>query len=526
MRLRNFKYHYFFLILFSVIFFFLYNILNFTVPGQWDSPDETANAVFIQTVARGEGLRFRQPEDYGRLAEFVHPRSTFVQGHDILPVGFWGLPFLYGGVARIIGFSPVVFFTSILVVTAFWCFFFLLRAVFDESIALASTLISFSHPAIWYYTARSLFPNIPFISFLLVGIFFLFHRPMRERWVSSVWWIDDVIGVGLIGVALFIRPNEAIWVLPAVFFLLLALRRHIPFPRLLVWVGGALVWILVFVFMNQVVYQDTLGAYISSSSLAVPHWYSFLLPFGIDPYFIVRSLAWYAVRLWWWMSIPAFFGLLVLAWQSWRKQRKAWWLYSVVTVIISSILIVYYGSLADPLYAQKSIGVSYVRYWIPIFLLLVPLAIFFIQWSTQSYARRIRQWVLVLFVLGVSLANGWGVMSGIDGLLSTQKHLRHMQNVREHVLAITDPTAIIVSDYEDKFFWPERQVMVKFFHPDIVRAMRAFVDMDRPVYYFTSGGDPKHLFRARDHLQTAGLSLGEPVYTQAPHTLYSISVNP
>src|SRR3989338_10631729 len=115
------KFHRYILLGVSVIFFVLYNFLNFSVPGYYNSPDENANAVFIDQFAETNQLSFPLPFEYGRFAEFIHPRSAFVQGTDIVPVSFWGLIVVYGFLAKLVG-HWVVFATSLLTIGAAWAF--------------------------------------------------------------------------------------------------------------------------------------------------------------------------------------------------------------------------------------------------------------------------------------------------------------------------------------------------------------------------------------------------------------------
>ena len=64
------------------LIFFVVSAVQLSVPGFYNSPDETANAVFIRMVAEQGEMRYLPRDDYGALTQFVHPRSTFVKGRD------------------------------------------------------------------------------------------------------------------------------------------------------------------------------------------------------------------------------------------------------------------------------------------------------------------------------------------------------------------------------------------------------------------------------------------------------------
>lgn len=512
-----------------VVFFFLYHALHFSTSGGYNSPDEMVNSVFTRVFAETGSLLLHQPEMYGPLAEFVHPRSTFVQGSTIVPAGFLGLVVVYGLVAKFLGISAVVYLTAGLAIVGVWAWYGLIRQVFDKRTAFFSALLALSHPAWWYYSARSFFPNVPFVSFLLIGAFFLLVRPLN-RWRRTSWWFDAILGAVSLGTAFLIRPNEIIWVAPVILIVCFVYRRSITVGHLLFWAGVGLATIGVFITINQQVYGDSVGSYVASASLPLRGWYSFIFPFGFELKNIIRAGYVFFVSLFWWLTVPAVGGALFVL-KEYISQDKAVHRRSLLVYMLSwvcgaTILFVYYGSASDQLFALRSIGVSYVRYWLPLYLFSVPLVVVFFQKCVAFLFRRpYRIWGISIVVMALIFFNAQAVYGGIDGLRATKATIIHGQTWRAEVLARTDPGAILITDREDKFFWPDRQVMVNVHNPRIGKATQGFLRNQRPVYYFGPTLSPEKEIELQTYLNRFDVYLISPMVTIGHHSLYPLSLS-
>lgn len=471
--------HFFILLGLSVIFFVLYNFLNFSIPGYFNSPDENANLAFINQFAGTNTLAIPHQYDYGRFAEFIHPRSTFVQGANIVPVSFWGLIIVYGFLAKLVGYW-VVFATSLLTIGAAWAFYGIIKRLFNDRVALYSSILFFFHPAIWYYSARSLFPNVPFTALLIIGAYVLIARPLKNIF-------NDILGALIIALGFLIRPNEAVWVGIAVAIIYYVFHKEIPFKRFATW---WIIWIasgVVYLYVNGRIFGSPVGAYVSSTSLTPPSPYHLLLPFGFDVVETVRTVYFFFLRLVWWFTIPAVIGGCLLLWEWYKgKINRTQKVFIVVSLISMTLLFVYYGDALDLLYQLKSIGVSYPRYWVPAFVFSLPFIGVLLEriwvWLKGGYGGTLALFGLFVLIFIMSTHTVYG---GVDGLSKTRENLLHAKEVESAVLAETDPRAVIVTDRDDKFFWPVLQVMVRFRDPAVGRAISDMVREGWPVYYFT-----------------------------------------
>src|SRR3989339_415907 len=168
------------------------------------SPDETANAWFIQQFASQGTFRSFDALNLD-LQGLVHPRSMIVISGWMMPVGFLGLSTLYGVMSALLGTSVLAFLTPACALLAVFAFRQLVKQWFDEQIANSSTIILLVHPALWYYTARGLMPNVLFVSLLVFALYAWFVG-FRNRTLS-------VFLSGLfVGLAAFVRASEVYWI--------------------------------------------------------------------------------------------------------------------------------------------------------------------------------------------------------------------------------------------------------------------------------------------------------------------------
>jgi len=498
----------------SICIFFGYNFLNFG-PRLFNSPDATANFVFIQNVADGIGIQLPHRTLYGEaLSQYIHPRSTFANfGETVLPVGFVGLVVLYGLFAKITTAGSVVFITPLLAIAAAWALFGIWKYIFNERQAFYATCIYMLHPVVWYYSARSLLPNVPFVSILIIGTYVLVTRPFKKRYVN------DVLGSLIAAVALLIRPNEIFWILPVAVLIVFSFRKNINKIQWAIWSGAGVLFVLAYMGLNAYLYGSTTGGYIISNSVESSQWYHAILPFGFHITNIVKSGFVYFVKMYWWLVLPALIGLLFI-WSDYirNKLSKELRVYVSAFLLGSTLLFIYYGSNIDISYELKTIGVAYSRYWLPIFIMSLPFILYGLDKisipKTKMGTCMAHIYVAVVFFMGPQFA-----FAGIDGLYAVQQQIAYMQNVRFDVLGLTTERDIIVTDREDKFFWPTRDVMVRFRDPAIPQAIATALQDDFGVYYFTptlSGDDQREI---EGYIVDYGLKL-EFVEEYPSHTLF------
>lgn len=488
------------------------------VPGVYNSPDEATTAVYAQQFAATGGLALPHPVDVGGESEFLHPRSAFADfGAYSLPVGFWGLPVFYGSVTNTLGVWALPFLTPLIAIVAVLALLRLWTVVFPHASRWALLGLSFSLPPLWYYAARPLLPNVPFVALLVIGAVWLIAPPGKQ---GRRWW-HDIFGAFSIGLALLIRPSEALWVVIAGLIVVVAYRREIAWPRMARWGGVGLAIGAMYFGLTNLWYGGVGGGYVVSRSLAVPHWWTFLLPFGFSPRNLLATLYTYGLQLWPWLILPALamVGRNTVQWRNLGKSQKV---YLAVTVFISLYLWVYYGSWRDANYDLKTIGVAYARYWLPAYLLLVPYVVLAYQQVAVLVSRRFSRTVLAVIIGVLVIGNANAVYSGPDGLVSLTQSLRTGLALKTAVAKHTSDQAIIITEREDKFIWPTRQVMVRFDHPRVRRAVASLTARDWPVYYLSRTLTTDQLGAMIDWLSGASLKFDTQTEVVPGYTLYQI----
>jgi phosphate starvation-inducible membrane PsiE len=195
-------------------------------------------------------------------------------------------------------------------------------------------------------------------------------------------------------------------------------------------------------------------------------------------------------------------GLLVLAVKVGRRFPKKYLVYLLVWGLSGAILVYYYGSWKfndNPNPDSYTIGNSYTRYWLPIYLMLLP----FVAYAIDSVARAIsltgakdpwhpsRVRSLTGDGLRVAATLGLAAISIIFVLFGSEEGLAYTyhtnlaeRRVAEQVFSLTEDNSIIITQYYDKFFFPDRRVIVGRLPNDEILA--AAVDLARhyPLYYY------------------------------------------
>lgn len=488
------------------------------VPGIYNSPDEATTAVYAQQYAKTGGLALPHPFDAGAENEFLHPRSAFADfGAHSLPVGFWGLPVFYGSLIDTLGVWALPFLTPLLAIIAVLALVRLWPLIFPGISRAGLLLLSLSLPPLWYYAARPLLPNLPFLALLIIGAVWLIAPPGKK---GLHWW-HDIFGAFSIGLALLIRPSEALWVVITGLIVVIAYRTEISWQRVARWGGVGLVIAALYFGLTNLWYGSAGGGYVVSRSLAVSHWSTFFLPFGFSLRNLVATGYTYGLLMWPWLMLPALAWLGRGLWQ-WSSLSKAQKVYSVVTIFVGLYLWIYYGSWRDANYDLKTIGVAYARYWLPIFILLVPFMVRAYQLVAVQVGRRFPRATFAIIIGLLLIGNTNVVYSGLDGLSNLTQSLRNGAMLRAEIIKTTSEQAIIITEREDKFIWPARQVMVRFDHPRVRQAAADLVARNWPVYYLSRTLTDGQIKVASGWLAPVSLEFKIDSEPLAGYTLYKV----
>ncbi|MBI4599184.1 hypothetical protein HY734_03260 [Candidatus Uhrbacteria bacterium] len=522
--------------------------LVLSVPGgPFVSPDETANAFFAGTFAEHGRLYAFEPLNE-ILGDVLHPRSILSLHGRLVPASFPGLPVLYGLAARLLGIGALPLLTPVVAFLAVLAWYGIVRKLFDPRVARWAALLLFAHPAWWYYAARSLMHNVLFTSLLIGSVFFALVQPfkgLRTRGMRFIPAAADPALVGIcFGLAVFVRASEAFWMLAGGLLILVWLHRHVARQAVAWAVLGAVLAVSPLFFFNQALYGSPVSTgytlvaettdEASQAAVSAPlggsrSVRSLVAPFGIHPRIAWSHLLAYGITLFWWMAVlavPGFF--LAFPKRSDKGARRQWrWLYLAVFLFVGGWLALLYGSWTihdNPDPAAVTIGNSYVRYWLPAFVLTTPFAALAILWVRDLLLHPLAQraWAVGAFLAVFGLGVHGAFFASADSLVLARRTLEAAAKTRDQVLGLTEPDAVIVVDRADKLFFPHRRVRYPL-RDEATYALLPRIALRAPLYYFGITLPETDLAYLNDD-KLKGLGLGiELVGTYGEESLYRMT---
>lgn len=551
-----------------------------THEGLFVSPDEHATWTFAEKIAETGIAQVEEVRNIS-LNGFLHPRSTVTVENFIVPAGFLGLTYIAG----------LLFFISPLLAASVGPIFCILGLIAlykivrflgaSQEFAVYTTTALAIHPAWWYYSIRSLMPNVPFVALLLIAGWTaataLQQKQIAYRCIS---WI---FAGSLFGSALAIRPSEWIWILGCLFagacYLVQArkdalreafTKRKKEIACFFIGVGFAGGLILVLQLnvygspfttgytVDQPVWEvgNAIAAHIS-----VP-WheklFAILFPFGIHERATLTNVWRYVVVLYPLMTAVGMLGvggwvwgvvkrmgwmradgtdtnsLLVIPTKGEISHSVKMFIFPYLFIFLSvAYLLVLYGSWVfydNPDPSVISLGNSHTRYWLPIFVVLAPAIAYallrakeiLISWSLNDRTKKLAYAFPVAILVLMSVCSAHLVFLGDDGVLHTRAALATFAEKRTEILGATPEDAIIIVDRADKYLWPDRAVIVPFRSEETYAKIPELLDA-APLYYFSITLPEEDLMHLHETIFAGTNIIFTPIMTIQEETLYEIS---
>ncbi|MFA6194728.1 MAG: STT3 domain-containing protein [Patescibacteria group bacterium] len=546
---------------------------------KWSSPDETANYFFTKNFAlTGELAVF----DKANLVSdnMAIPRSVRSDSGFMKPVSFLGITLIYGTIAAATDIAVIPYLTPLFAALGIILFYLIIRRLFSERVGLWSAFLLASFPVYSYYTVRSMFHNILFVVLLLAGLYlFLLALGEKSEKIKAVFltwrlsgrvWLESsaALASGLfMGLALITRTSEALWLLPSLLVIWIFYARRYGIMKAILSIVGLSLPLLLVAYYNQILYGSFwYGGYNemnrSLKDIAktggeifkfgwgwdnMIYYRDYLLKifknifyFGFNPGQSKSIFINYVIKM-----FPALFyaglaGILLLIVQNCRRFQKKYLVYVLVWLGLSAFLVVYYGSWRfndNPDLARYTIGNSYTRYWLPFYLGLMPLAalalvrvsraLLLMSAKTTGRIRRIiatgLQSVAILVFAAVSIIF---VLYGSEEGLAYLYYNNQAEKLNTlQVWALTDKEGIIITRYYDKFFWPERRIIMGVLPDDGI--LKAAVKLVRyyPVYYYNFYLKPVDVeYLNQNKFAPYGLIMEEVKKVNAKFGLYKLEV--
>jgi hypothetical protein len=178
--------------------------------------------------------------------------------------------------------------------------------------------------------------------------------------------------------------------------------------------------------------------------------------------------------MFWWLSLPVLVGAVL-----WRRR----WRYLLGLFLATAILGVVYGSSAihdNPDPAAVTIGNSYSRYWLPLFVAMTPLAaaaLVRLGEKTKPFVPAIC--LIALFAFGADVV----FFSSDDALWPMRGRLAAAETIRATVLDLTEDDAVIVTERGDKLFFPDRIIRYPLRDETTYALLPKIVEF-APLYYY------------------------------------------
>lgn len=539
---------------------------------KWTSPDETANYQFAKLYGQtGEISLF---EGYNVLAgDIMIPRSLRSDNGTMKPVSFLGMIIIYGKIVSHTSYKILPFLTPFFASLGAIFYFLLLGRIFGKRNAFYSTLLLLSFPVYFYYSARSMFHNVLFITLLTIGSYFsvaaVQTKDAKQKFLDHNWknfnykkFLLPALGGFFIGLAIITRTSELLWLGPVLLFLWIINIKKIGICRLAVFAGFIMLGVLPSLYWNQILHGSPIsggypamnqsihniaqngtqlvkGAISSQGSGFIKDNFvnlkNNIFHFGFNADRSLKVFAYYFVFMFPWLFWPAVIGLVIFA-ERFNKWGKKHWGYIISLAITAVVLIFYYGSWDfhdNPDKSSHTIGNSYTRYWLPIYLGAMPLAVsamlkFFnaLYLCLQKYFAPLGKYlknhigsnlkkalgglsrkffVGSLMAIAVFCICLWSVnfvlFGSEEGLYFLYMKQAQVRDEYAKVMKETENNSIIITQYHDKLFFPERKVIVGLFDDPAMMTIYNKLIKKLPVYYYNFTFDKKTI----DHLNNSRL---------------------
>jgi len=576
MRLIQKYYPLFLVVLVAIVFFIITAGFNFIIYERdyikWGSPDETANYFFVKNYAESGQLSFFEPANLIDQ-EIVRPRSMRSDHGWLKPVSFLGIIVYYGFLASILGTAIIPYITPFLASLAIIFFFLLVKRLFNHRIALISSVLLAFFPVYIYYTVRSLFHNVLFLFFLILFAYFLsltlskkysslkakfLEYNLNKRHYLGMLW-SFLTGLFL-GGAIASRSSELIWLLPIILLIWIFYFKRLGIRVFLILAGASLAFLPI-AYYNQLLFGSFIyggyaemntsiqsisqasGQFISQSLGGQLSYFSNFFQilkdnifyFGYQPRQALNMFNYYVIEMFPLLVVLSGIGFLLFFITNFKKLKRWHLVYLLTWFILSSILVLYYGSwefFDNPDASRHTIGNSYTRYWLPIYLLALPLAALSIVYISKlvkfsNNHSRARLWLsngfqVTLVFIWIIISLNFVFFGSEEGLIHAYYNHKREQAGALEVLGQTEENAIIVTQYHDKQLFPERKVVVALFNHDLTnQSLSKLIDY-YPIYYynfFFPENDFNYLNNRR--LVDFGLNI-ELIDRQGPFGLYRL----
>ncbi len=567
---------------------------------KWASPDETANYIFAKLYAQTGKISVY--EKYNLYTDdIMRPRSFRSDHGELKPVSFLGIIIIFGSIAKIAGYKILPFLTPLFGALGIIFYYLLIRRIFGRTNALLSAVLLAVFPVFTYYAARSMFHNVLFIALFIIALYFSalmtgdnnkrvkgfknifvklidkfrFKKIIKLK-IRVKYFIFSALAGTFFGLTIMTRTSELVWIVPLLLILWLFNIRRMGVLKLLIFLIFLFSSLLPMFYHNQILYgSPILGGYgemnqsiaaIKDDSAAIlsstaggqvmeikekaQNIFNTVFYFGLNPKLSLWTANAYIKGMFPWLFYAAFLGGVIFI-LTFKKRKYKQWVFLVAWFSVSVILVFYYGSwrfFDNPDTAAITIGNSYTRYWLPIYLGLIPLAGIFIIRLTQAICLLFRKTkdndgqlkmefssgrmnqgtcrlITRMLIIGlIAISSFTFVLSGSDeGLIYLAERQKDSRAEWQQILELTESNSTIITRYHDKLLFPERKVIVGLFDDKSMVAQYANLLDKLPIYYYNFTLPEKDInYLNTSRLKEAGLQIQKIEKITSDFSLYKL----
>jgi 4-amino-4-deoxy-L-arabinose transferase-like glycosyltransferase len=515
----------------GLAFFFIYSFLPLAqmtqspislseVSLRFNTPDEVLNNHFADLYAESGKMYYEEPLNL-LIGGVIFPRWARVAEEKITPGTFQGIILVYGNLAKIVGRVTIPFLTPFFAVIGVLFFYLLVKEFFEKRVAFVSALLMFIFPGFWYYASRTMFHNVLFLTCLLASLYFLVklikhtnqHEP-KHKATQIIWAVPAGLFFGL---ALITRTSEVVWVALTVLIILLILKPKMKnfWPYALLGLVVCALCFLPILHNNKILY----GSYFSfgyssnittdledvSTARPIGLWQALLLPFGFHPLNMARVFYKYVLQLFWPWLVFWLIGIILFFRSKPVKEQK---IFLAVPVIIGFWLLIYYGSwrFTDNLSGLVSLGSSYVRYFLPAFVLGLPMAALVLikLWRLRAWGR-LGAVIIGCLLLVISYQQVF--WRGPEALMGVKNNLLSYRLATADVLKRTQASDVILVDVsQDKIIFPERRHLIVPQNGNELKPIKALLKITN-VWFFYRSAEGNFYFLNEQKFKPYGLEI-------------------
>lgn len=446
----------------DLIFIYL-KYLDFLPHLIFNWPDANANYFFVKLFTENNTLSFYEPLNI-ITDNILHTRSINVLNGSLVSMSWLWPIILWASLAKIFGLFTILWLNPILAIFSLYLVYAISQYLFkDKNLSiLIAALLTFFAP--WLYFANLVMLPSILIIFLYLLTVYLFMKSFSANGGNLITFS---IASLIFSLGVLARPSEAIWLFSILLLSVYFNKNKIKIQHYFVFSLIFLIFTGITLYFNKLVYgsyfsfgylnlqktADTIPVYAGISQF----WYQIFLPFGWQTKIFLKNIFYHFILLIWPYWLLVLTALIIL-----RKKvfslDNIWKKYLIICLVVSCLLFIYYANwdIADQSVKQyNKISNSYVRYFLPLYILWLPIfaksiQVLFKKYSYQSVI------IILLSIFSLHLA----FYAPFDGLLAQKKNIDIYYRQFKEVKKLVPADAIILTIKSDKIFFPEYSVIV------------------------------------------------------------------